>query len=237
MVDILAIGVHPDDVELSGSGTAIKHIQMGYSLGLLDLTQGELGTRGTAEIRLQEAEDAARIMGAQFRENLGLKDGLFEINEESLIKVIVAIRKHKPRIILANAIDDRHPDHGRAAKLVHQAAFLSGLRRIETTLDGEPQEKWRPDNIYHYIQDRSLTPDFIVDIGDVIEKKMEVIQAFKSQFYDPDSKEPSSPISGKDFMEFIIAKARTYGREAGFEYGEGFNVHKRIGIKDLFDLK
>lgn len=237
MVDILAIGVHPDDVELSSSGTAIRHIELGYTVGLLDLTRGELGTRGTAAIRISEAEEAARIMGAQFRENLEMRDGLFEINEENLLKVVKAIRRHKPKLILANAINDRHPDHERAAKLIHQAAFLSGLLKIETHEDGKSQEPWRPQNVYHYIQDRSIVPDFIFDISGVIDKKMEVIKAFKSQFYDPGSKEPSSPISGKDFMDFIVSKARTYGREAGFEYGEGFNVHKKIGVRDLFDLK
>ena len=236
MVDILAIGVHPDDVELSCSGTLIKHIEKGYSVGLVDLTKGELGTRGTAEIRLAEAEDAANIMGAKFRENLEMRDGLFEINEENLLKVVRAIRAHQPKLILANAIEDRHPDHGRAAKLVHQASFLAGLRKIETKQNGIKQTHWRPKNVYHYIQDRNLIPDFVTDISGVIVKKMEVIKAFKSQFYDPNSKEPVSPISGQDFMEFIISKSRSFGREAGFEYGEGFTTSKKIGIQDLFDL-
>lgn len=237
MVDILAIGVHPDDIELSCSGTLLKQISLGNTVGLVDLTQGELGTRGTAEIRLQEANDAAEIMGAKFRENLGMKDGLFEITEENMLKIVKVIRKHRPRMLLANAIDDRHPDHGRAAELVHRATFLAGLRRIETSLDGEVQDPWRPKQVYHYIQDRSLVPDVIVDIGGFIDRKMEVIRAFRSQFYDPKSKEPVSPISGQDFMDFIVSKARVYGREAGFEYGEGFTAHKKIGVNSLFDLK
>ncbi|WP_235296124.1 bacillithiol biosynthesis deacetylase BshB1 [Portibacter marinus] len=236
-VDILAIGVHPDDVELSCSGTLLEQIENGYSVGLVDLTQGELGTRGTPEIRMKEAQDAAALMGAEFRVNLNMKDGLFSITEENLIKVIEVIRTYRPKIVLANAIQDRHPDHGRAAQLVHQACFLSGLRKIKTSKDGEVQEAWRPKNVYHYIQDRALEPDFVYDISNVIDMKMEVIKAFKSQFYDPDSKEPSSPISGKDFMEFIIAKARDFGREAGFQYAEGFTTYKKIGVQDLFDIR
>ncbi|GLR15714.1 bacillithiol biosynthesis deacetylase BshB1 [Portibacter lacus] len=236
-VDILAIGVHPDDVELSCSGTLLEQIENGYSVGLVDLTQGELGTRGSAEIRLQEALDASKILGAEFRENLGMRDGLFEINEENLLKLVVSIRAHRPKIVLANAIRDRHPDHGRAAELIHQACFLAGLRKIETSKDGVQQEAWRPKNVFHYIQDRALEPDFVFDISNVIEQKMEVIKAFKSQFYDPNSKEPPSPISGSDFMEFILAKARNFGREAGFEYAEGFTTYKKIGVQDLFDIR
>jgi bacillithiol biosynthesis deacetylase BshB1 len=237
VVDILAIGVHPDDVELSCSGTLLEQIENGYSVGLVDLTQGELGTRGTAEIRMQEAKDAANLLGAEFRENLNMRDGFFEINEENLRKIIVSVRAHRPKIVLANAISDRHPDHGRAAKLVHQACFLAGLRKIETVVDGVVQEHWRPKNIYHYIQDRAVEPDFVYDISNVINQKMEVIKAFKSQFYDPNSKEPSSPISGQDFMDFIVAKARNFGREAGFAYAEGFTSAKKIGVQDLFDIR
>jgi len=236
VVDILAIGVHPDDVELSSSGTLIQHIRKGYTVGLVDLTQGELGTRGTAEIRLREATEAGELMGAKFRENLGMRDGFFEISEENLMKVVGSIRAHRPKIVLANAIKDRHPDHGRAAKLIHQAAFLAGLAKVETSLNGQRQEKWRPKNVYHYIQDRAVEPDFVCDISDVIDEKMAVIKTFRSQFYDPNSKEPRSPISGQDFMEFILAKARNFGREAGFEYAEGFTSSKKIGIQDLFDM-
>lgn len=236
MVDILAFGVHPDDVELSCSGTLLRHIDEGLKVGLVDLTRGELGTRGTAQIRLEEADSAAEIMGAEFRENLMMRDGLFEINEMNLMKVVKAIRKHQPKIVLANAIDDRHPDHGRAAKLVHQACFLAGLRRIETEIDGTLQKAWRPKNVYHYIQDRSLEPDVVVDISGFIDQKMDVIRAFKSQFYDPNSKEPISPISGKDFLNFIIAKSQAFGREAGFAYGEGFTTHKKIGVKSFLDI-
>jgi len=236
-VDILAIGVHPDDVELSCSGTLLRQLEEGNSVGLLDLTRGELGTRGTPEIRLQEANDASQLMGASFRNNLGMRDGLFEINEENLMLIIREIRACRPKIVLANAVEDRHPDHGRAAKLVHQACFLSGLRKIKTSKNGVNQKHHRPDNVYHYIQDRAIEPHFVFDISDVIDRKMEVISSFKSQFYDPDSKEPSSPISGKDFMDFIVAKARNFGREAGFEYAEGFTSYKKIGVEDLFDIK
>jgi bacillithiol biosynthesis deacetylase BshB1 len=236
MVDILAIGVHPDDVELSCSGTVIKLVEKGYTLGMVDLTKGELGTRGTPELRVKEAEDAAKILGAKYRTNLGMKDGLFEINEENLLKIVVEIRKSKAAIVFANAIKDRHPDHGRAAKLVSQACFLAGLRKIKTTHENKVQKAWRPKNVFHYIQDRYHEPDFIFDITGTLPKKMEAIMAFKSQFYDPDSPEPSSPISGKDFLEFLEGRARQFGREAGFEHGEGFTSAKKIGVKDVFDL-
>ena len=237
-VDILAIGVHPDDVELSCSGTLLRHLKEGKSVGLLDLTRGELGTRGTAEIRDQEAADAAKLMGASFRKNLGMADGLFQYTPENLIQVI---RTHQPDIVLANALDDRHPDHGRAAKLTADACFYSGLIKIGTQDEnGKLQDRWRPRAVYHYIQDHNLTPDFVVDITDFIEKKMELIKAFKSQFYVPEAKEYakelSSPISSKAFMDFLKAKASTYGRPAGFDFAEGFNVARTPGVKNLFDL-
>lgn len=240
-VDILAVGVHPDDVELSCSGTLLRHIDQGKTVGLLDLTRGELGTRGNAEIRTKEALHSAELMGARFRWNLDMADGFFSQSEESLRKIIRAIRASKPDIVLANAIEDRHPDHGRAAKLVRDACFFSGLVKIETRdSEGNPQQHWRPKAVYHYIQDYDLKPDFVVDIGPYIEKKFELIRAFSSQFYVPEAldyaQELSSPISGQDFMEFLRGKGRTLGRPAGYEFAEGFNVARTIGVDSLFDL-
>ncbi len=236
-LDILAIGVHPDDIELSCSGTLLHHIALGHKVGLLDLTRGELGSRGTAETRDEEAADSARIMGALVRENLRMADGFFTHNEENMRSIAQVIRKYQPEIILANALSDRHPDHGRAAKLVNDACFISGLLKVETTDgDGKPQKHWRPKALYHYIQDHNLEPDFVVDISPYIDKKEELILAFKTQFYTPGQTGPKTPISGKDFFEFLRAKARTYGRHAGYDYGEGFNVSRIPGVRDLFDL-
>jgi len=240
-VDILAIGVHPDDVELSCSGTLLRHIDQGKTVGLLDLTRGELGTRGTAEIRDKEAAEAARLMGAAFRKNLQMADGFFTYSKENMVKIIQVLREHQPDIVLANALEDRHPDHGRAARLTADACFYSGLVKIRTkSSNGKPQERWRPKAIYHYIQDRNLKPDFVVDITPYIDKKMELVQAFRSQFYVPDAEEfkeeLSSPISGKSFMSFLKAKAASYGRAAGYDYGEGFNVARTPGVSDLFTL-
>lgn len=240
-IDILAIGVHPDDVELSCSGTLLRHIDMGKTVGLLDLTRGELGTRGTAAIRDQEATHAAQLMGAAFRKNLGMADGFFAYHQENLKKIIQVIRWSQPEIVLANALSDRHPDHGKAAKLIADACFYSGLIKIETQDEnGTIQDRWRPNALYHYIQDYNLEPDFVVDITSYIEQKMELVKAFRSQFSLPDAteyeKELSTPISGEDFMEFLYAKARTYGRVAGFDYAEGFNISRVPGVKSLFDL-
>lgn len=236
-LDILAIGAHPDDVELSCSGTLLKHMRLGYSVGLVDLTRGELGTRGTPEIRKQEAEAARLKMGAKVRINLGMPDGLFSHSPENLIKVVSAIRTFQPNLVLANALRDRHPDHGKGARLIAEACFLSGLRKIESfDENGEPQPAWRPRGVYHFIQDYHLTPDFVVDITEFIEAKMELVKTFKSQFYDPSSPEPDSPISGKDFLESLYAKARVFGRPAGVEYAEGFQVERVFGVNNLFDL-
>lgn len=240
-VDILAIGVHPDDVELSCSGTLLAHISQGKTVGLLDLTRGELGTRGTAEIRDQEAADAARLMGAVFRHNLGMADGFFRNTPENTRAIIQVIRACQPTIVLLNAVSDRHPDHGRAAELAAEACFYSGLARIETFDEaGNPQERWRPDAYYHYIQDRNLTPDFVVDITPFMERKMELVLAFRSQFFLPDAaeykEELNTPISGADFLDFLRAKAATYGRAAGFSYAEGFTVPRTPGVRNLFDL-
>jgi bacillithiol biosynthesis deacetylase BshB1 len=214
----------------------------GYTVGLLDLTRGELGTRGTAELRDKEAAHAARLMGAAFRINLGFADGFFAHTPENTKAIIQVIRACRPNIVLANALSDRHPDHGRAAKLTADACFYSGLVKIPTTDEaGNPQDRWRPKTVYHYIQDHNLKPDFVVDISPFIDQKMELIQAFGSQFYNPNDpnfeQELSSPISGKDFMDFIRAKAASYGRAAGFDYAEGFNVARTPGLSDLFDLK
>ena len=241
-VDILAVGVHPDDVELSCSGTLLSHIAQGKSVGLLDLTRGELGTRGSATIRIKEANQAARLMGAQFRVNLGLPDGFMYYTKENLLRIVEIIRTYQPDIVLANALDDRHPDHGRAAKLVADACFYSGLVKIKTTdSQGRLHERWRPKAVYHYIQDRNLEPDFVFDISPYIDKKMELVKAFRSQFYIPEAAEEfkeelSSPISGKSFMDFLRAKAASYGRAAGFDYAEGFNVGRTLGVSNLFDL-
>ena len=196
-LDILAIGVHPDDVELSCSGTLLRHIKNGKSIGLLDLTHGELGTRGSAELRTQEAMIAAEMMGAKVREQLDLSDGFFTQNEADLRKIIRIIRRYQPEIVLCNSVEDRHPDHGRAARMTADACFLSGLRRIETVEnDGTLQAAWRPKMVYHYIQDRALKPDFVVDISEFVDRKFELIMAYKSQFFDPLSNEPSTPING-----------------------------------------
>lgn len=235
-VDILAIGIHPDDIELSCAGTLLHHIKMGKTVGLLDLSMGELGTRGDAETRMKEATRALKLLGGTVRANLEMADGFFQHNPENVIKIIEILRLLRPEIVLANAVSDRHPDHGRAAKLTADACFYSGLRRIKTEWEDEPQEAWRPNAVYHYIQDHSLKPDFVVDITPYLEQKMDVVMAYKSQFYDPDSSEPKTPISGKDFMDFIRSKAAVYGRAAGFTYGEGFTVARTPGVQSLFDL-
>ena len=236
-LDILAIGIHPDDVELSCSGTLLSHIAMGNKVGILDMTHGELGTRGTPALRLQEAAEAAKIMGASIRETLDLKDGLFSNTTENKLKIIQVIRKYQPEIVLANAIEDRHPDHGRAAKMTSEACFLSGLLKIPTTdKEGIAQQHWRPKAVYHYIQDYTLQPNFVVDITGFIDRKMECIMAFKSQFYNPDSNELITPIATKDFLESVKAKNRVHGRFIGVEFGEGFNLPRPVGVNNLFHL-
>lgn len=235
-VDILAIGVHPDDVELSAAGTLLRHAAAGYTFALLDLTKGELGTRGTADIRAQEAADAAKILGAAFRKTLDISDGLFCHQPENWLKIVTVIRACRPKIVLCNAMNDRHPDHGRAAKMAADACFYAGLEKIETTYEGVSQTRWRPKAVYHYIQDQQLSADFLVDITPYFERKMEAIRAFKSQFWDPNSREPATPISGADFMAYMEAKARVYGRPMGVDYAEAFNVARTPGVANLFDL-
>ena len=237
-IDILAFGAHPDDVELSASGIILHQIKLGYSVGIIDLTRGELGTRGTPEIREQEAQKAAAILGVQARENLGLKDGFFANEEANQIEVVKIIRKYKPEIIIAGAKADRHPDHGRGGALVADAAFLSGLQKIETTLEGEPQEAWRPEVIYHYVQYHHYRPDFVVDVTPYMEKKIASIKAYSSQFHDPNNTdEPETIISTDHFFESIYARARDFGREIQVPFAEGFLVNRAIGVKDLFDLR
>lgn len=236
-VDILAIGVHPDDVELSASGTLLKHIQLGKTVGLVDMTRGELGTRGSAELRDIEAKNSAELMGAKFRVNLRMADGFFEHSKENLLKLIQVIRAAQPEIILLNSKDDRHPDHGRSAKLQADACFYSGLMRIETLDEkGNIQERWRPRAFYHYVQDKDLTPDFVVDITPFVDKKIQLIQCFASQFHDPNSDAPSTPLTGKDFFDIVKAKNKSFGRPANYEYAEGFQVGRTPGVENLFDL-
>lgn len=237
-VDVLAIGAHPDDVELSCSGTLIKMIAEGKKVGLVDLTRGELGTRGSAEIRTKEANNAAQKIGASFRENLDMRDGFFEHNEANLHKVARMIRKYQPDIVLANAVSDRHPDHGRAAKLISDACFIAGLMKVEIfDKEGQAYDRWRPKVIYHYIQDYHINPDIVIDITDYIEQKMEAILSFKSQFFDPKSNEPESPISTQNFIESVKAKNRVFGRPLNYDFAEGFTVERTIGVKSLFDLE
>ncbi len=235
-LDILAIGAHPDDVELGCGATLAKEISRGKKVGILDLTRGELGTRGSAEIRDNESSRAATILGAVLRENLAFRDGFFANDELHQLEVIKMIRKFKPEIVLCNAIRDRHIDHGRGSSLVSDACFLSGLIKIKTIFDGKTQEAWRPKQVYHYIQWENLKPDFVVDVTGFIDLKIEAVRAYGSQFYDPNSKEPSSPISSKNFLESVSYRAKDLGRLIGKEYGEGFNAERLVGVDSLEDL-
>lgn len=236
-LDILVFAAHPDDAELACSGTIARHIAQGKKVGIVDLTQGEMGTRGTPEIRLQESSEAAKILKLTVRENLGFKDIYFLDDHEHQLEMVKMIRKYQPEIVLANAVTDRHPDHGKGASLASNSCFLSGLRRIETNLDGEHQLPWRPKNVYHYIQNNYIQPDFVVDITDFWDIKLESIKAFKSQFYDPNNSEPQSFISSENFLGFIDARSREFGHSINVKYGEGFTKEKMLGISDLFDLK
>ena len=235
-LDILAIGVHPDDVELGCSGTLINEIKKRKKVGVLDLTQGELGSRGTIETRYEEAAKAAKIMGVNVRENLKMRDGFFKNDEEHQQKLIVALRKYQPEIVITNSLKDRHPDHGRAGKLTTDSCFLSGLIKVKTKDEkGNNQEPWRPKYVFHYIQDRYHEPDFIIDITGVFEQRMEAIKSYTTQFYNPDNEDdgPQTYISTSAFLESVIARARVIGKKIGVEFGEGFNSEKSLGIKDL----
>lgn len=236
-LDILAFAAHPDDVEISCSGTLMKMIASGSKVGLIDLTRGELGSRGSAELRDSEAAAASSLMGISARENLGLKDGFFNYDETSLRLVIEKIRAYKPDVVLCNAPSDRHPDHGRASKLVQDACFYSGLLKIETSVDGVRQEPHRPRAVYSYIQDYYLKPDFVVDVTPFWDKKIEVLKCFSSQFFSPTSDEPKTPISGEEFFQFLKGRALNVGRPAGYLYGEGFITHRTPGVEGLMDLQ
>jgi bacillithiol biosynthesis deacetylase BshB1 len=235
-LDILAIAAHPDDAELSCSGTIAAHIAKGYKVGILDLTKGEMGTRGTPEIRMQESAASSGILGLTVRENLGFKDIYFKDDTPHQEAIARVLRKYQPDIVLANAITDRHPDHGKGGSLASHACFISGLRKLETDLDGVPQEAWRPKYIYHYIQNNFIEPELVVDVSAYWEIKKNSILAFKSQFHNPDSREPESFISRPDFLDFIEARAREMGHKINVKFGEGYTVERVAGVKDLFDL-
>lgn len=232
-VDILAIGAHPDDVELGCGGTIAKLISEGKKIAIIDLTEGELGTRGTNETRAKEAKEASRILGISARENLKMKDGFLENSEEYQLRIVKMIRKYQPDIILCNAIEDRHPDHAKAAKLVSDAAFLSGLIKIKTELEGESQMQWHPKHVFHYIQWKHIEPDFVIDISKFLDKKIEACLAYKTQFYDPSSTEPITPIATKDFLESLTYRAQDLGRLSGVEYAEGFTTEKLLAIRNF----
>nr|WP_314895645.1 bacillithiol biosynthesis deacetylase BshB1 [uncultured Flavobacterium sp.] len=235
-LDILAFGAHPDDVELGCAGTILKEISLGKTVGIVDLTRGELGTRGSAEIRDQEANAAAKILGVSVRENLEMRDGFFVNDEKHQLEIIKMIRKYQPEIVLCNAIDDRHIDHGKGSKLVSDACFLSGLRKIETIVDDENQGAWRPKLVYHYIQWKNIEPDFVVDITGFTDKKIESILAYGSQFYDKNSNEPVTPITSKNFLESLNYRSQDLGRLVGVDYAEGFTVERYLAVNSLGDL-
>ena len=235
-LDILAFGAHPDDVELGCAGTIAKEIALGKKVGIIDLTRGELGTRGSAEIRDQEANAAAKILGVSVRENLNMRDGFFINDEIHQLAVIEMIRKYKPEIVICNAIDDRHIDHGKGSKLVSDACFLSGLMKIETQYNGEKQEAWRPKLVYHYLQWKNLKPDFVVDITGFNEIKLASILAYSSQFYNPNSNEPQTVIASKNFLESLNYRTQDFGRIIGVDYAEGFTVERYLAVNSLGDL-
>lgn len=235
-LDILAFGAHPDDVELSAGGTLAKHVDLGYHVGIIDLTLSELSTRGTVENRKIEAQNAKDALGVHVRENLEMKDGFFKIDDAHLLKVVKVIRKYRPDIILANSPSDRHPDHGRGAELVKQANFLAGLMQISSEDNGKVQEPWRSKAFYHYIQFTHHDPDFVVDIRGYAERKQESLAAYKSQFYDPENKEPETLIASKGFMEMIKARHTVFGGMASIFEAEGFMSDLKPGIKNLFDI-
>jgi bacillithiol biosynthesis deacetylase BshB1 len=235
-LDILVFAAHPDDAELSCSGTISHHLNLGHKVGIIDLTRGELGTRGSADLRDIEAAKSSQILGITIRENLGLADGFFRKDKETLLTIISKIRKYQPEIVLCNSEEDRHTDHGRAGDLLEEACFLSGLRKIETSDNNENQTEWRPKAVYHYIQDRLSKADLIFDITPYFQTKMDSIMAFSSQFYDPNSTEPQTPISGEDFIKHVEGRALHFGRIIGVKYGEGFTVKRTIGTNNLLNL-
>lgn len=236
-LDILVLAVHPDDAELGCSGTILSHIAAGKKVGIVDFTRGELGTRGTAETRDIEAADSAKILGLHARENLKFKDAFFVNDEHHRLEVIRMIRKYQPEIVLSNALEDRHPDHGRAGDLANDSCFLAGLVKIKTYQDGIEQEAWRPRLLLQYIQDHYIRPDIIIDITPYMETKLKSIQAFKTQFFNPELDEPSTYISSPEFFESVIGRAREFGKSIGATYGEGFTSRKLLGVDNLFDLR
>ena len=235
-LDILVLAAHPDDAELGCGGTIARHVSLGHKVGIVDFTRGELGTRGTPQTREKEAADSARILGLSVRENLNLKDGFFQNDKENQMAVIKAIRKYRPEIVLANAVYDRHPDHGKGSELAYDSSFLAGLAKIETKDDNLPQQPWRPNVVYHYIQSQSIPPDFVIDISDFWEKKMEAVRAFKTQFYDPASQEANTYISNPGFLKLLESRANEFGHAIGVIYGEGFTVRRVMGVKSLLDI-
>ena len=235
-LDILVFAAHPDDAELACSGTIAAHAAAGYKCGIIDLTRGEMGTRGTPELRMKETEKSSKILGLDIRENLLFEDGKFVNDWDHQIEVIKMIRKYQPEIVLANAITDRHPDHGKGASLLKDAYFKSGLKKIQTFSHDEPQEAYRPKHLYHYIQNDYIEPSFIVDISDYWDKKINSIMAYESQFYNPNSKEPDTFISSSNFIEFIEARAKEFGHRIGKKYGEGFTMSTTPGIENLLSL-
>lgn len=236
-LDILAFGAHPDDVELSCSGTLAKEISLGKKVGIVDLTQGELGTRGSASLRLKEAAHAAKILGVSVREHMKFKDGFFVNDKVHQLEIVKIVRKYQPEIVFCNAIDDRHIDHGKGSQLVSDACFLSGLQKIETKIEGTTQEKWRPKHVYHYIQWKSITPDFVVDITGFMDKKLRSVEAYQSQFYTEKTKDkPATPISSQNFKNSITYRAADFGRLIGTDYAEGFTTERYVAVNSVFDL-
>ncbi len=236
-LDILVLAAHPDDAELGCGGTMAKHIKSGHKVGVIDLTRGELGTRGTAQLREKEATESSRLLGLTVRTNLGLPDGFFQNQEDHQRKVVAAIRTYRPDIVLANATHDRHPDHGRGADIAYSACFLSGLSKVETTdATGSKQEPWRPNRVYHYVQSQFIAPDFVIDISAEWEQKMAAIKSYKTQFFDPSSKEPVTYISTPEFLSMLEARAIEMGHAIGVKYGEGFVARRWVGVRSLFDL-
>jgi len=235
-LDILAFGAHPDDVELGCGGTIAKEIANGKKVGIVDLTRGELGTRGTPELRIKESENASKTIGIEIRENLGFKDGFFKNDEPHQLEIIKIIRKFKPNIVLCNAKDDRHIDHPKGADLVVDSCFLSGLKKVKTDLEGKKQDSWRPNNVYHYIQWKNSSPDFLVDISGFEDVKMNAVKCYSSQFYDPSSKEPETLISKKNFLDTIYNRSLDFGRLIGVDHAEGFTTNKAIGVDSINDL-
>jgi len=235
-LDILVFGAHPDDVELGCGATIAKEISLGKKVGVVDLTRGELGTRGSAGLRDQEAANAAKILGVSVRENLRFADGFFVNDKEHQLEIIKMIRKYQPEIVLCNAIDDRHIDHSKGSKLVSDACFLSGLKKIETAIEGEQQDQWRPNQVYHYIQWKNIEPDFVVDVTGFVDKKIASVLAYSSQFYDPNSKEPETPITNKNFIDSINYRAKDLGRLIGVECAEGFTTERYVAVENLSKL-